>query len=105
MYMVTCTCGREYNADKLIRCPGCSKLTQELVRETSPGVSTPPAGAPAVRTTGGISDDIGRRILSELQSQSSMLRTIRNIAVAFSLSAALLFFLFAILTWQAGSGT
>lgn len=105
MYMIICTCGREYNADRLIRCPGCSKLTQELAKEASPGVSPRPAGAPAVRPMGGMSDDMGRRILSELQSQSSMLRMIRNIAVTFSLSAALLFFLFAILTWQVGSGT
>jgi len=35
MHLVTCSCGRKYNADELIRCPGCRKLTLELVKETS----------------------------------------------------------------------
>ena len=35
MHLVTCSCGREYNADELIRCPVCSKLTRAITRATS----------------------------------------------------------------------
>ena len=55
MHLVTCTCGREYNADELIRCPVCSTLTHDVVKAstasttneakatTLPGASLPKA--------------------------------------------------------------
>lgn len=65
MDIVTCTCGREYNAEALVRCPACGKLTRELFMsnpqvqqsatgstsqfEIAPGWYPDPNGMPADR--------------------------------------------------------
>jgi len=38
-----------------------------------------------------MSDDVARKILAELQQQTPMIRMIRNIAISFSVTAALFF--------------
>jgi|AACY02.2.fsa_nt_gi hypothetical protein len=91
MYLITCSCGREYNADQLNRCPACSKLTQELVKEATKKEAGPAAPVVPPRIQPGMSDDVARKILAELQQQTPMIRMIRNIAISFSITAALFF--------------
>ncbi len=55
MHLVTCTCGREYNADELIRCPVCSTLTHDVVKASTASTAneakaTTLPGASAART-------------------------------------------------------
>ena len=100
MHLVTCLCGREYNADALIRCPACSKLTLDLVKETAKKETATAAPVVPPRVSSGMSDDVARKILAELERQTPMIRMIRNIAISFSISAALVFGLLALATWN-----
>lgn len=99
MHLITCTCGREYNADSLIRCPACDTLTQELVKVQHRS-STPSNPVAKARPYGNSNDDMNRRILAELQVQSGLLRTVRNVALSFSSAVGLLFLISAFLIWQ-----
>ena len=100
MHLVTCSCGREYNADELIRCPVCSKLTRVMTRATSRQETATAAPVVPPRVPSGMSDDVARKILAELERQTPMIRMIRNIAISFSISAALVFGLLALATWN-----
>ena len=100
MHLVTCSCGREYNADELIRCPVCSKLTLDLVKETAKKETATATPVMPPRIQSGLSDDMARKILAELERQTPMIRMIRNIAISFSISSALVFGLLALATWR-----
>lgn len=95
--MVECAeCGRQYNAAKLRQCPACLSQRQ---RPTPSAQSPSGSDITQVRVTGGISDDVARRILSELEKQTSIQRTIKTAVVSISAAIGIVFLVLAIATW------
>jgi len=84
---VTCTCGREYNAGALSKCPLCGTpsraATPASVTPTTNAASTPPSISPGRGNS--VSSDFERRMLSEAQEQTRQLRAIRWMLFGFAL--------------------
>ncbi len=76
--MVKCSCGREYNAGNLDRCPACGTPSRGAsplaVAESAPLAST---GRAATMASTSHSASIEQRMLAELEKQTSALRAIR----------------------------
>lgn len=95
--MVDCAdCGRQYNAAKLRQCPACSSQRQ---RATPSAQNSSGLEIAQVRVTGGISDDLARKILGELEKQTSIQRTIKTAVVSISAAIGIVFLVLAIATW------
>ena len=72
--MVKCACGREFNASKVKTCPVCGAPARAATAMAGPAPSPASSIGKATRLADEGQD---RRILSELEQQTALLKSIR----------------------------
>lgn len=72
--MVKCACGREFNATKVKTCPVCGSPARAATPTTGPVASPASSMGKATRLADESHD---RRILSELEQHTALLKSIR----------------------------